>query len=206
MAVWLVFLSLLYGFCFCTQTLEDQVASLDAIVRSLDAIVRQQNDNITALLVANNILKQEVAVLHEKNVKDRVRRQSEAFGFTAYLDGDEHIHKGQTLKFNRTLYNANHMYNLNTGVVTIPVEGKYIFSVAIEHYQQQILRCYLLVNGENMIDVIIHADSHSLNTQSSNTAVLGLNAGNAVWVTCDEGHVFGDNSFRGTTFSGALLN
>ncbi|XP_052277851.1 uncharacterized protein LOC127876565 isoform X2 [Dreissena polymorpha] len=137
MAVWLVFLSLLYGFCFCTQTLEDQVASLDAIVRSLDAIVRQQNDNITALLVANNILKQEVAVLHEKNVKDRVRRQSEAFGFTAYHDRDETLHQGQTLKFSRTIYNADSMYNPNTGVATIPVEGTYIFSVTIEHWQTQ---------------------------------------------------------------------
>jgi len=42
-------------------------------------------------------------------------------------------------------------------------------------------------------------------TQSSNTAVLGLTSGQRIWVSCDEGHVFGAQGFRGTTFAGAFL-
>ncbi|KAH3838789.1 hypothetical protein DPMN_112204 [Dreissena polymorpha] len=54
------------------------------------------------------------------------------------------------------------------------------------------------------VDVAINPNG-SFCTQSSNTAVLDLIKGNAVWVICDEGHVYGDNGFHGTTFSGALL-
>jgi len=53
------------------------------------------------------------------------------------------------------------------------------------------------------VDVIIFPAGRS--TQSSNTAVLGLTSGQEVWVSCDDGHVFGAQGFRGTTFTGAFL-
>ncbi|KAH3838800.1 hypothetical protein DPMN_112215 [Dreissena polymorpha] len=54
------------------------------------------------------------------------------------------------------------------------------------------------------VDIIINPNDSS-STLSSKTAVLGLIKGNAVWVSCNEGHVYGDNGFHGTTFTGALL-
>ncbi|KAH3842717.1 hypothetical protein DPMN_116221 [Dreissena polymorpha] len=209
MALWLMLMYVLVGTCYYIHGCED----LQIRVASLEAAVQQQNATILTLLAAISEqtnaakdmedLKQEVDALRRKGDNVRGRRQTEAFGFTAYHDREEALNKGDTLKFSRTLYNANSMYNPDTGVVTIPLDGTYIFSVTIEHWQTQELRCYLLVNGANMIDVIIYPDGKS--TQSSNTAVLGLNVGSTVRVTCDQGNVFGADGFRGTTFSGVYL-
>jgi len=49
------------------------------------------------------------------------------------------------------LYNKGQMYNPSTGVATVPLSGTYLFSVTIEHWHTQELRCYLRVDGINQV-------------------------------------------------------
>jgi len=50
-----------------------------------------------------------------------------------------------------TLYNEGQMYDQSTGVATVPLSGTYMFTVTIEHWQTQELRCYLMVDGINQV-------------------------------------------------------
>jgi len=43
------------------------------------------------------------------------------------------------------------MYNPDTGIATVPLSGTYLFSVTIEHWNTQELRCYLRVDGINQV-------------------------------------------------------
>ncbi|XP_052807510.1 complement C1q-like protein 2 [Mya arenaria] len=180
----------------------------------LKEVVRDQNVRLSAMaailekqeafLSQVDALRQEVVQLRkEAGNKSRGRRQSEAAAFSAYHARQEVLHQGDTLKFSQPIYNEGSMYDPQTGVATAPMDGTYIFTMTIEHWETQELRCYLMADGTNMVDVIIYPNGRS--TQSSNTAVLGLTSGQRVWVQCDDGQVFGSDGFRGTTFSGAYL-
>jgi len=46
------------------------------------------------------------------------------------------------------------MYDLSTGVATIPVSGTYLFTLTIEHWQTSQTVCYLLVDGSNQVRLI----------------------------------------------------
>lgn len=102
------------------------------------------------------------------------------------------------------LYNLGNAYNVHTGFFTAPVSGTYIFSFHIEEYDSPDLRAQLMVDGQHQISAIVAP--HGTSTQSGNTAIIGLSVGQAVCITIrDEGQLYGSNTFRGTTFSGALL-
>lgn len=50
-----------------------------------------------------------------------------------------------------TIYNEGQMYDLSTGVATVPVSGTYLFTLTIEHYQTHHIVCYILVDGSNQV-------------------------------------------------------
>jgi len=100
------------------------------------------------------------------------------------------------------VWNHNYYYSFRVDIKV--VSNRYtgfIFLHVYTHLFFRVMPLYIPILFQ--VDVIIFPAGRS--TQSSNTAVLGLTSGQRVWVNCDEGHVFGAQGFRGTTFTGAFL-
>lgn len=124
--------------------------------------------------------------------------------FTACLDNTESFSAGDILIFNKVLYNQNDGYNQKTGIFTVQTNGTYIFSFHIEDYLEQNFPVHLTVDSVRKGSAVIFP--HNRSTQSGNTVVLGLRAGQLVWIEVERsGRVYGAQSFCGTTFSGAYI-
>lgn len=131
--------------------------------------------------------------------------QMEKTAFTACLDHPQTYSAGQTLIFNKILYNKNNGYNVNTGLFTARSDGPYMFSFHIEHWATPELPVHLIVDNERQVSAV--TAPHGTSTQAGNTIVLGLRAGQRVWIWLEkDGQLYGSDTFRGTCFSGAFIN
>lgn len=102
--------------------------------------------------------------------------------FSAYLDHNlEHVGEGQTIKFNQILINDGNGYNRYTGVFTAPELGVYFFTFTI-HNQEHQTNARLVKDSQNIIGSVVYTKETTENNMSTNSAVINVEAGQAVWV------------------------
>ncbi|XP_045183918.2 complement C1q-like protein 4 isoform X1 [Mercenaria mercenaria] len=162
-------------------------------------------ENFVRLENSFKIVKNSLDALEERvnNLDGGRRSEKKAVAFTATLDHEVKVGNGDTLTFNNILNNAGNGYNSDTGIFTAPIAGTYIFAFHIEHWETKELTAQLMLDNTIQVSSVVYPGGKS--TQSGNTAVIGLQMGQTVWVKTSEGQLYGSETFHGTTFSGALL-
>ena len=85
-----------------------------------------------------------------------------------------------------------------------PVNGVYVFSVAIRSYHGQIW-VRIIKNDEELFRVFA-GDANPINDMSSSSSVIECEAGDVVWVIVAGGGPFSGNTDNYHVFSGFLLN
>ncbi|KAL3876073.1 hypothetical protein ACJMK2_033956 [Sinanodonta woodiana] len=131
----------------------------------------------------------------------------ENVAFTAYLDHTlSGLANGMIIRIPSILLNDGNAYNVHTGIFTVPVDGTYLFTFSIVHFNMNQLVAKLVVDNVGMVDAV--ADSDGREHQSSNTAILRLQNGQSVWLEAadvEDGTLFSLANERYCTFSGVLL-
>ena len=118
---------------------------------------------------------------------------------------------GQTIIFDQTTTNAGNAYNVTTGQFTTHVAGHYVFSVTllIQRSTSFNKRAAFQLRQNGNIRISLYADAHQTDLDfgtASGTAVLYLNSGDIVDVTCRDGNLYIEGSlFKYSFFSGFLL-
>ncbi|XP_053374384.1 complement C1q tumor necrosis factor-related protein 6-like [Mercenaria mercenaria] len=147
---------------------------------------------------------------HQSVPNRRQARQSgECTAFSVYLNrkvtglGPDH-----TIQHGGVVLNEGNAYNVHTGVFTAPTNGVYLFTFAVENYDDHRIWVKIVVNGELRSTVVIHPYP-GYRTMGSNSVVLRLKAGESVWTAVDSAEsgdsIEGSSQMRATTFSGVLL-
>ncbi|XP_045183261.2 uncharacterized protein LOC123541751 [Mercenaria mercenaria] len=122
--------------------------------------------------------------------------------FLVYLDHTVSM-SNHILRFNDVVYNYGGGYNVHTGVYTVPISGAYIVSFHLElgAYSYPITSS-LFVNSKVMVSSKLKP--YYGVKQASQTAVLYLKRGDAMFLRVDKGTV-GSSSGRSTIFTGVRL-
>ncbi|XP_053376348.1 complement C1q tumor necrosis factor-related protein 2-like [Mercenaria mercenaria] len=141
-------------------------------------------------------------------VKSRQRRVPEIVSFTAYLSQRiDHMGVGHHVVFDKILTNDGAGYNSNTGIFTVPDTGLYLFTYSVnDHFDRSMLQ--LVVDGSNLVDIIVDPDSSTEEAMSGNTAIIHVSQGQSVWIQeyhIHDGSIWSDNTGRYCKFSGGLL-
>ena len=137
------------------------------------------------------------------------RQANEHTAFTAYLDlGHKPLHNGETLIFNRVLYNEGNTYNTANGIFNCKISGVYLFSLffGVQDSHHALLK--IVIDGSNQVDGIAESTAHGFDVQGGNMLITHLNAGQSVWVTqyyFADAVIRGEPNYHFTTFSGVLL-
>lgn len=105
--------------------------------------------------------------------------------------------------FPQVVTNKGNVYNRSTGKFTAPIDGTYVFFVAVNAYGSKIVYLDIVHNGLSKVRTLSHSTaSHMAGT---NMAVLQLDKGDSVWVCRYSGQGYWTDSVPVTTFSGFLL-
>lgn len=141
------------------------------------------------------------------SLRGRQISQKGPVAFSAYLDHNvEHAGEGQTIKFNQILINDGNGYNRYTGVFTAPESGVYFFTFTI-HNQQHQTNARLVKDSQNIVGSVVDTKETTENNMSTNSAVITVEAGQAVWVEqlTSNAELISVSNYRQVTFSGFLL-
>lgn len=105
--------------------------------------------------------------------------------------------------FPHVVTNKGNVYNRSTGKSTAPIDGKYVFFVAVNAYASTHLYLEIVHNGSSKVRTYTsYGAGHMTGT---NMAVLQLDRGDFVWVSRHSGQGYWTESVPITTFSGFLL-
>lgn len=114
----------------------------------------------------------------------------------------------QTIIFDEVTTNVGNGYNGYSGVFAVPVAGTYVFSWTTQNIDRTHMKSELVVNSEVRGRAWSDAFDHSDIASGSNTVVLVLENGDAVWIRTDKYHdnyVMTLQGFLGSSFSGWRL-
>jgi hypothetical protein len=102
--------------------------------------------------------------------------------------------------------NAGNAYNENTGIVTAPSNGTYVFFSTILSANTYNVWVEIVKNGESQVGEGAHGSMRTLYPSASNVVILDLVQGDKVWVRSRGNgavYTFEDSSL--CTFSGFML-
>jgi hypothetical protein len=113
---------------------------------------------------------------------------------------------GQTVIFNKVIYQVGGGYSPTTGVFTAPTDGLYlIFCTVVADYQQSFW-AKIMINGSVKVGVMAYNyRSIDIYQSASNFVVHHLQKGERVWVQLDTGHSL-YSGIPDSTFSVTLIN
>ena len=136
---------------------------------------------------------------------------AEGIAFSAYLDHRVyHLKNMSTIKCNQMILNDGNHYNTFTGIFTVPETGVYLltFSFGVQHIDDW-TEVRLVVDNRDIVGAVgeVRGSSDHERKIASNTAIIKLNQGEAVWLQMEssDSEVISGPYFRWTTFSGVLL-
>lgn len=104
--------------------------------------------------------------------------------------------------FLHVVANKGNVYNRSTGKFTAPIDGTYVFFVAVNAYGSKILYLKIVHNGSSKVRTYTRNGAGHMT--GTNTAVLQLDRGDSVWVSRHTGQGYWTESVPITTFSGFL--
>ena len=143
------------------------------------------------------------------NVRRRQLNETGGYvAFTAYLDHDlNYLITGHVVKCNQVLTNMGNHYNKNTGVFTVPTTGVYLLTFFINGKGTSHITFVKAVVDNREIVAAVSAGA-SWDVTGGNSAIVQLNAGQAVWLEIfgtTQGSLLSNGNYRYVTFSGVLL-
>lgn len=124
-------------------------------------------------------------------------------GFTVGVTAYSSTWQGHILVFPHVVTNKGNVYNRSTGKFTAPIDGTYVFFVAVNAYGSKSLYLEIVHNGS--IKVRPYTSSGAGHMTGTNMAVFQLDKGDSVWVSRHSGQGYWTESVPITTFSGFLL-
>ncbi|XP_053398548.1 complement C1q-like protein 2 [Mercenaria mercenaria] len=135
-------------------------------------------------------------------------RNTPKVAFSTYLSRDKLLGRGQHIKFDKVLLNDGGAYEASTGVFRATVSGVYVFTYVIAQRHKHEIRAKLVVDGKTINGAIAEGMHKWHDVQGTNTAIVHVCKGKAVWVESVSSHsnLEGNNAdYRYTSFSGFLL-
>lgn len=185
--------------------------------------MKQQQKNVKAKRVSNDqharsrsndglhtASKQESTIVPTAKLQQRATifpRQAVAFSVSLSQEiSSQNLHNGIVIKFPNILTNEQSSYNKYTGIFTAPQDGMYFFSFHTDASYDGLFFVNLKNNGQTAVNSIANPDNHS--TSISNSAVLRLSVGDAVWLEISNlelSPLLGLKSQPACSFSGFLL-
>lgn len=111
----------------------------------------------------------------------------------------------QAIVFDTVTTNVAKGYNQATGIFTAPYSGTYVFSWTAYNVDHTHMQTELVVNSEVKGRTWSDAADHADVAIASNTVVVTLTTGDAVWIRSNTVHRDTINGALMTTFSGWLL-
>lgn len=112
--------------------------------------------------------------------EERLNDKPSAIAFTASISQSlTNLKPGQTVVYNLVETNVGSSYNQHTGHFTCPRSGLYLFTLTTLSESGKHLQLDLVLNGRNVISVTSQGPGFQ---QSSNSKVLHVNQGEALWV------------------------
>ena len=135
--------------------------------------------------------------------KQLQKHMNESAAFSAKLSRDKPIISGQVVSFDDVISNFGGHYNNETYTFTCPVQGVYMFSMAITELAETHARGILYRNDDALIRST--ADNGGFFDSASATVVTECNEGDQVYVISDQdGICDGDRS--PSHFTGYLVH
>ncbi|XP_061176098.1 cerebellin-3-like [Saccostrea echinata] len=107
------------------------------------------------------------------------------------------------LIFPSVINNVGGGYNPTTGIFTAPIDGDYIFFLAVSEYNRQHSKVDIVMNGVSKVRTL--GSSGSAYQTGVNMVFLQLNERDAVWARAYAGRGYNTEGVPITTFSGFLL-
>lgn len=105
--------------------------------------------------------------------------------------------------FPHVVTDKGNVYNRSTGKFIAPIDGIYVFFVAVNAYGSKQVYLEIVHNGSSKVRTLTHSSaSHMTGT---NMAVLQIDKGDSVWVNRHSGQGYWTESVPISTFSGFLL-
>ena len=201
------------------MVIQELVAKTDKIVadqKGTDAFQKDDMSFVNNTVVWAKDVSSETNKIYGKQydnapLKTRKRQLNETNGyvaFTAYLDHDlNHLTTGHVVKCNQVLTNMGNHYNKNTGVFTVPTTGVYLLTFFINGKGTNHITFVKAVVDNREIVAAVSAGA-SWDVTGGNSAIVQLNAGQAVWLEIfgtTQGSLLSNGNYRYVTFSGVLL-
>ena len=133
---------------------------------------------------------------------------TDAIGFTACGDTRRLYSFNQTVLFDRELTNYGGYYNAQTSSFICPVDGIYLFTLAVTVYNDTETHVIIMRNDVELTSTYARTDDEPFN-HGTNMVVTECLAGDVVWPQLDwvsgTGNIHGLASKCHTTFSGVLI-
>ncbi|XP_056092498.1 uncharacterized protein LOC130071662 [Rhinichthys klamathensis goyatoka] len=199
-------------------------------IRELTATVTEQKTHIRALETrlrdAEKAAEQQTFILEELNKKNdeisnltlgqvelRKENRDRKIAFSAGLISSGYLEIGPittdiTLTYRKVFTNIGNSYNPITGIFTAPLKGAYMFRISVHGNGETAANAAIFKNGEHVViahDEQAPAQGKKNLKNSSNGAVLILEAGDVVYVRLRSNGSIADNHENYNTFSGFLL-
>ena len=114
--------------------------------------------------------------------------------------------------FDTVITNAADHYDINTNKFTCQIPGYYMFTFSIGSKDDGGPFVRLIKNGDVVVDAYAYSPSTGTNyrNMATNSALLLLASGDQIWLNNQYSgqtrEIFGDSSWKWTTFSGVLLH
>ncbi|XP_068121107.1 adiponectin-like [Hyperolius riggenbachi] len=109
------------------------------------------------------------------------------------------------IKFEKIFYNDDELYNVETGMITSPVDGLYFLTFHITVYSKNV-HLVLKHNGRS-VQYMYHVSTPSATSQASGASILKMAKGEQAWLEVyqEKNGLYADSN-DDSTFSGFLIS
>ncbi|XP_052778594.1 uncharacterized protein LOC128216041 [Mya arenaria] len=189
------------------EQLLEKMVRMELNVEAMHKEMQQARNQVTSGLSDMNAMKQTVGAL-QTYFTENINKSDTVVAFNAHTIVDKSLATGQVLVFSNPLFNIGEAYDSGAGIFTAPFSGVYFFSA---HFCLYLARhWYYAFMKENDVVVVkgVKYESQEYVCETVSAVVLLLQ-NERLWIECRSGStddLFFSNSYRKSSFSGALLH